>query len=152
MLLDKMYRYEMDATRTLGATERTRNAKRTDGPWSVLLALISFIGLINFSKAVTIDLFHKSHNVTVPYPTMHHQEQKCAHICSEWCMVDMEQVHCGRICETGLWTSHSSSSRPNIWGIFCEFKIQYMMSPAKFWFENHISEYKWRTSVVSWNI
>ena len=30
MLLDKMYKYEMDPTRTLGATERTRNAGRTD--------------------------------------------------------------------------------------------------------------------------
>ena len=34
VLLDKMYRYEMDPTRSLGATERTRNAGRdgrTDG-------------------------------------------------------------------------------------------------------------------------
>ena len=34
-----------------------------------------------------IDLIHKSHNAPVPYPTMHHSEQKCAHFCSEWCMV-----------------------------------------------------------------
>ena len=31
MLLDKMYKYEMDPTRTVGATERTWNAGRTDG-------------------------------------------------------------------------------------------------------------------------
>ena len=31
-LLDKMYKYEMDSTRTVGATERTRDAGRTDGP------------------------------------------------------------------------------------------------------------------------
>ena len=31
MLLDKMYKYEMDPTRTLGATEQTRNVERTDG-------------------------------------------------------------------------------------------------------------------------
>ena len=31
MSLDKMYKHEMDPTRTLGATERTRNAGRTDG-------------------------------------------------------------------------------------------------------------------------
>ena len=31
MLLDKMYKYEMDLTRTPGATEGTRNAGRTDG-------------------------------------------------------------------------------------------------------------------------
>ena len=28
-LLDKMYKYEMDSTRTVGATERTRDAGRT---------------------------------------------------------------------------------------------------------------------------
>ena len=30
-LLDKMYKYEMDPTSTVGATERTRDAGRTDG-------------------------------------------------------------------------------------------------------------------------
>ena len=30
-LLDKMYKYEMDPTRTVGATERTRDAGGTDG-------------------------------------------------------------------------------------------------------------------------
>ena len=30
-LLDKMYKYEMDPTRTVGATERTRDVGRTDG-------------------------------------------------------------------------------------------------------------------------
>ena len=30
MVLDKMYKYKMDPTRTLGATERTWNAGRTD--------------------------------------------------------------------------------------------------------------------------
>ena len=30
-LLDKVYKYEMDPTRTVGATERTRDAGRTDG-------------------------------------------------------------------------------------------------------------------------
>ena len=29
-MLDKMYRYEMDPTRTVGATEQTRDAGRTD--------------------------------------------------------------------------------------------------------------------------
>ena len=29
-LLDKMYKYEIDPTRTVGATERTRNDGRTD--------------------------------------------------------------------------------------------------------------------------
>ena len=30
-LLDKMYKYEMDPTKTVGTTERTRDAGRTDG-------------------------------------------------------------------------------------------------------------------------
>ena len=30
-LLDKMYKYEMDPTRTVGATKRTRDAGQTDG-------------------------------------------------------------------------------------------------------------------------
>ena len=29
----------------------------------------------------------KSHHAPVPYPTMHHSEQKCAHFCSECCIV-----------------------------------------------------------------
>ena len=34
-----------------------------------------------------IDPADKSHNAPVPYPTMHHSEQKCAHFCSECCIV-----------------------------------------------------------------
>ena len=30
-MLDKLYEYEMDPTRTVGATERRRDAGRTDG-------------------------------------------------------------------------------------------------------------------------
>ena len=30
-MLDKMYKYEMDPTKTVGVTERTRDAGRTDG-------------------------------------------------------------------------------------------------------------------------
>ena len=29
-------------------------------------------------------------NAPVPYPTIHHSEQKCAHFCSEWCVVGYE--------------------------------------------------------------
>ena len=36
---------------------------------------------------VLIDQIHKSHNAPVPYPTMPHSEQKCAHSCSECCTV-----------------------------------------------------------------
>ena len=34
-----------------------------------------------------IDPMHKSHNAPMPYPTMLHSEQKCAHFCSEWSIV-----------------------------------------------------------------
>ena len=34
-----------------------------------------------------IDLFRKSQNAPVPYPTMLHSEQQCAHFCSEWNIV-----------------------------------------------------------------
>ena len=37
--------------------------------------------------SVSVDQAHKSHNAPVPYPTMCHSEQKCAHFCSEWCIV-----------------------------------------------------------------
>ena len=70
-----------------------------------------------------IDQSHKSHNAPVPYPMMHHSEQKCAHFCYtnptmhlshipqytiqnrnvhisvlNGALWDMKQVHCG-ICE-----------------------------------------------------
>ena len=46
-----------------------------------------------------IDLIHKSQNTPVPYPTMLHSEQKCAHF--DGALWDMEQVHSG-ICAIGL--------------------------------------------------
>ena len=40
-----------------------------------------------FSYPVLIAHLTRSHNAPVPYPTMHHSEQKCSHFCSEWCIV-----------------------------------------------------------------
>ena len=37
----------------------------------------------SINKTVTTDLIKKSQNTPVPYPTMPHLEQKCAHFCSE---------------------------------------------------------------------
>ena len=48
-MLDKMCKYEMDPTRTIGATERTPDAGRTDWPtdgrmkWNQLTPLYNFI-------------------------------------------------------------------------------------------------------------
>ena len=36
---------------------------------------------------IKINQFHRSQNVPAPYPTMRNSEQKCAHFCSEWCIV-----------------------------------------------------------------
>ena len=46
----------------------------------------------------------KSHNAPVSHPTMHHSEQKCAHLCFEWCIVG-----CGTGALRDLW----------IWCITC---------------------------------
>ena len=40
-----------------------------------------------FGNIDSIDQIHKSKNAPVPYPTMHHSEQKCAHFYSKWCIV-----------------------------------------------------------------
>ena len=56
-----------------------------------------FYTLLNFTQLVftylpsnlqlLIDLINKSQNAPVPYPTMLHSEQRCAHFCSEWSIV-----------------------------------------------------------------
>ena len=49
----------------------------------------------------TTDQSHKSHNASLPYPTTHHSEQKCAHLWYEWHFVGyIKHVHCG-ICYLG---------------------------------------------------
>ena len=52
----------------------------------VLLMINEHHGFAN-SLLLIIDQFHKSQNAPVPYPTMLHSEQKCAHFCSEWSIV-----------------------------------------------------------------
>ena len=41
----------------------------------------------NPGKQQQIEQSNKSHNVPVPYPTMHHSEQKCVHFCFDLCIV-----------------------------------------------------------------
>ena len=59
-----------------------------------------FLAARSNGNILTIHLIHKSHNASVPYPIMHHSEQKGAHFCSEWGIVEYGKVHCG-ICEIG---------------------------------------------------
>ena len=49
-----------------------------------VLATQSKTMLRQCTRWLAIHLIHKSHNAPVPYPTMHHSEQKCAHFCSQW--------------------------------------------------------------------
>ena len=44
-------------------------------------------GGLSLNQVSTIEQIHKSHNAPIPYPMMHHSEQKYAHFCSEWCIV-----------------------------------------------------------------
>ena len=60
-----------------------------------------------------IDLIHKSQNSPVPYPTMLHSEQKCAHLCSEWSIVEYET---GAFWDSWNWLIVTR----NIAWIFCE--------------------------------
>ena len=51
----------------------------------------------------SIDHSNKSHNALVSYPTMHHSEQKCAHFCSEWCIVGYGT---GAFWDWSIWVVH----------------------------------------------
>ena len=55
----------------------------------VLLLSLSVL-LDSCDKLTHLTYIHKSHDASVPYPAMHHSEQKCAHFCSEWCIVGYE--------------------------------------------------------------
>ena len=57
---------------------------------STSMNMVMYKWLVWTSDVVIYVEMHKSHNVPVPYPTMHHSEQKCAHFCSEWCIVEYE--------------------------------------------------------------
>ena len=53
---------------------------------SVFVVIIIYTCLC-FDNVRNIDQFHKSQNASIPYPTMLHSEQKCAHFCTEWSIV-----------------------------------------------------------------
>ena len=51
--------------------------------WSVFMSQANVLVLRLFAMHHS----HKFNNTPVPNPTIHHSEQKCAHFCSEWCIV-----------------------------------------------------------------
>ena len=75
-----------DGTVTLSLS--TANADQTYCPINVNADSTGegFFQII-LTKSKSTHQIHKSHNAPVPYPTMQHSEQKCAHFCSEWCIV-----------------------------------------------------------------
>ena len=83
--------------------------------------------------SILIDLIHKSHNAPVPYPTMHHSEQKCAHFCSEWCIVGYGTGALWDlwIRSIGIWDTAVSSGT----------SIVNSLAPGRYW--------KYYTSVIS---
>ena len=40
-----------------------------------------------YDDRTRVDLIRKSHTAPSPYHKIHHSEQKCAHFCSEWCIM-----------------------------------------------------------------
>ena len=70
-----------------------------------------------------IDLFRKSQNAPVLYPTMFHWEQKCSHFCSEWSIV-------------GYWTSAFWDLWIRSMGIPILGKIVFKLKHALVWYRN----------------
>ena len=62
-----------------------------------------------------IEQFLKSHNAAVPYPTMLHSEQKCAHFCSEWSLVGYGT---GAICDLWIRSIAGWQSQSEKWNRF----------------------------------
>ena len=71
--------------------QRTSNAENVSIWWRHHVEYISRIMHMFFLFVAvwhwSIDQCHKSQNGPVPYPTMLHSVQKCAHFCSEWHIV-----------------------------------------------------------------
>ena len=94
-------RFEYDGKTMSPGMPAGNNFEKSLGyfPWSPREEFIRVI--IGVTKSfLSIDQSHKSHSAAALYPTMHHSEQKCAHFCSEWCIVGYGAAACG-ICEIG---------------------------------------------------
>ena len=59
-----------------------------------------------------IDQSHKSHIAPIPYLKIHHSEQKCAHFCSEWCIVGYG-ISALWVCEVRLFTRNKFQQNKN---------------------------------------
>ena len=72
----------------------SRNGEKSNLPTAKKIDLMNILGVSLCvwntcfrSHGDPVNQSHKSHNAPVSYPTMHHSESKCAHFCSEWCIV-----------------------------------------------------------------
>ena len=55
--------------------------------WVMFPDLAMHMNYVFQRKEETIGHTDKSHNVPLPYPTMHHSEKNCTDFCSQWCIV-----------------------------------------------------------------
>ena len=63
----------------------------------------------------SIALFHKCQHAPVPYPTMLHSEQKCAHFCSEWNIVGYGTGACWDLWKWSImWNMFATVENSNI--------------------------------------
>ena len=67
----------------------TKHTKQRTLGWNVVTHWSDFVSQANtlVLRLFVIHHSHKFNNTPVPYSTMHYSEQKCAHFCSEWCIV-----------------------------------------------------------------
>ena len=81
--------------------QRTFSASFFFHEWNVFY----FIQIsLNFVPDVPID---PSYNASVPYPTIHHSEQKYVHFCSEWCIV---RYGTGALWDLWIWSIDNRST------------------------------------------
>ena len=79
--------------------------------WGLSCCSVNYGTNVWYTLYAWIDLIHKSQNATVPYPSMLHSEQKCAHFCSEWGIVGYGK---GAFCKMGLLSIISLRVRSNL--------------------------------------
>ena len=77
-----------------------------------LLAIICQNKSNNSIDELLIEQSHKYHNASVTYPKMHHSKQKCAHFCSEWCIVEYDRCIVGFVNWDWFLTLHLHLIRP----------------------------------------
>ena len=140
-LLDKMYKYEMDPTRTVGATERTRDVGqmdvgKTDGcgknspiDCDEVQCHMVPISILWYTDSWTIQLKYtfetKQERITVSYhPTHHHGHTNFWYVCL------LERAHFNYLeCSYTIWYVYNKCS---IWTRPKVFRRKHNIQPSVF--------------------